>query len=107
MDPDPDPGGPKTCGSSGSGSATLVAVFQILLQIVLILVNLLQIVVILVGTNNHGDTPDRIAEGLKAICSLIREKLPKAFLILLVSISLLPGLPTADYFIERKNLSDS
>jgi hypothetical protein len=23
MDPDPDPGGPKTCGSDGSGSATL------------------------------------------------------------------------------------
>jgi hypothetical protein len=77
-------------------------VFQILLQIVLILVNLLQIVVILVGTNNHGDTPDQIAEGLKAICSLIREKLPKAFLILLVSITLLPGLLTAGYFIEKK-----
>ncbi len=26
MDPDPDPGGPKTCGSGGSGSATLLAV---------------------------------------------------------------------------------
>jgi hypothetical protein len=80
-----------------------------LLQIVIILVNLLQIVVILVGTNNHGDTPDQIAEGLKAICSLIREKLPKAFLILLVStlpITLLPGLPTAGYFIE-KNLRNS
>jgi hypothetical protein len=24
MDPDPDPGGPKTRGSDGSGSATLV-----------------------------------------------------------------------------------
>ncbi len=23
MDPDPDPGGPKTCGSGGSGSGTL------------------------------------------------------------------------------------
>jgi hypothetical protein len=74
----------------------IVAVLVYLLQIVVvILVNLLQIVVILVGTNNHGDTPDQIAEGLKAICSLIREKLPKAFLILLVSITLLPGLPTA------------
>jgi hypothetical protein len=68
----------------------------------MILVNLLQIVVILVGTNNRGDTPDQIAEGLKAICSLIREKLPKAFLILLVSITLLPRLPTAGYFIEEK-----
>ncbi len=24
MDPDPDPGGPKTCGSGGSGSGTLL-----------------------------------------------------------------------------------
>jgi hypothetical protein len=24
MDPDPNPGGPKTCGSGGSGSATLL-----------------------------------------------------------------------------------
>jgi hypothetical protein len=24
MDPDSDPGGPKTCGSGGSGSATLI-----------------------------------------------------------------------------------
>jgi hypothetical protein len=32
MDPDPDPGGPKTCGSGGSGfgsgSATLIPVEQ-------------------------------------------------------------------------------
>jgi hypothetical protein len=25
MDPDPDPGGPKTCGSGGSGNATLLS----------------------------------------------------------------------------------
>jgi len=33
MDPDPDQGGPKTCGSGGSGSATLepiLAVFPII-----------------------------------------------------------------------------
>ncbi len=79
-----------------------------LLQIIVIVVNLLQIVVILVGTNNHGDTPDHIAEGLKAICSLIREKLPKAFLILLVSTvsPFLLGYLTAGHFLE-KNLSDS
>ena len=41
-------------------------------------------VVILVGTNNHGDSAEQIADGLKTICSLIREKLPRAFLILLV-----------------------
>jgi hypothetical protein len=28
MDPDPDPGGPKTCGSGGSGSATLHETFD-------------------------------------------------------------------------------
>jgi platelet-activating factor acetylhydrolase IB subunit beta/gamma len=41
-------------------------------------------VVILVGTNNHGDSPEQIAEGLKAICTMVRDKLPRAFLILLV-----------------------
>ncbi len=29
MDPDPDPGGPKTYGSDGSGSATLVLSFAL------------------------------------------------------------------------------
>jgi hypothetical protein len=28
MDPDPDPGGPKTCGSGGYGSAPLVFLYQ-------------------------------------------------------------------------------
>jgi hypothetical protein len=27
MDPDPDPGGPKTCGSGGSGSESATLVF--------------------------------------------------------------------------------
>jgi hypothetical protein len=49
-----------------------------------------QMVVILVGTNNHGDTPEQIADGLKAICTLVRDKLPRAFLILLVIISFIP-----------------
>merc|ERR1711894_461345 len=38
-------------------------------------------------TNNHGDTADDIAEGIKTICSLIRDKQPQAYLILT---SLLP-----------------
>jgi len=46
-----------------------------------------KIVVVLVGTNNHGDTPQQIADGLKAICSLIRDRQPQAFVIVL---SLLP-----------------
>jgi hypothetical protein len=29
VDPDPDPGGPKTCGSGGSGSATLLKTIYI------------------------------------------------------------------------------
>ena len=35
------------------------------------------------GTNNHGDTPEEIAEGLKAITDLIRDKQPQAFLVVL------------------------
>ena len=35
------------------------------------------------GTNNHGDTPEEIAEGLKAITNLIRDKQPQAFLVVL------------------------
>ena len=38
---------------------------------------------LLVGTNNHGDTPEEIAEGLKAITNLIRDKQPQAFLVVL------------------------
>jgi len=46
-----------------------------------------KIIVLLVGTNNHGDNPEQIADGLKAICTSIRDRQPKAFVVLL---SLLP-----------------
>ncbi|XP_023345414.1 platelet-activating factor acetylhydrolase IB subunit gamma [Eurytemora carolleeae] len=46
-----------------------------------------KIVVVLVGTNNHGDTPEQIAEGLKVICTVIRDRQPQSFVLLL---SLLP-----------------
>ena len=41
-------------------------------------------IVLSVGQENYGDTPEKIAEGLQAICSLIRSKQPQAFLIVLV-----------------------
>ena len=37
------------------------------------------------GTNNHGDSAADIAEGIKAICALIRDKQPQAYLVVLVS----------------------
>ena len=45
----------------------------------------LQIVVVLIGTNNHGDSAEDIAEAIIEICSLIREKQPQAYIVLLVS----------------------
>lgn len=41
-------------------------------------------IVLLVGTNNHGDSAKDIAEGIKAICNLIRDKQPQAYLVVLV-----------------------
>ena len=45
--------------------------------------------VLLVGTNNHGDSAADIAEGIKTICSLIRDKQPQAYLVVLVHLKLL------------------
>nr|CAG4646316.1 EOG090X07K0 [Macrothrix elegans] len=42
-----------------------------------------KVVVLLVGTNNHGHTPDMIAEGVAAIVHLIRDKQPQAHVIVL------------------------
>ena len=47
-----------------------------------------QMIVLSVGQENYGDTPEKIAEGLQAICSLIRSKQPQAFLIVLVGCTL-------------------
>lgn len=38
----------------------------------------------LIGTNNHGFTPNEIAEGIIEIAKCIREKQPEAYIVLLV-----------------------
>jgi len=42
-----------------------------------------KMIVLSVGQENYGDTPEKIADGIQAICSLIRSKQPQAFLIIL------------------------
>eukprot|EP00092_Neocalanus_flemingeri_P030406 GFUD01033006.1.p1 GENE.GFUD01033006.1~~GFUD01033006.1.p1 ORF type:complete len:244 (+),score=54.29 GFUD01033006.1:47-733(+) len=42
-----------------------------------------KMIVLSVGQENYGDTPEKIAEGVQAICALIRSKQPQAFLIVL------------------------
>ncbi|XP_066575420.1 platelet-activating factor acetylhydrolase IB subunit gamma isoform X2 [Amia ocellicauda] len=42
-----------------------------------------EVVVLWVGTNNHGDTPDQIAGGICAIVHLITNKLPRAHVLIL------------------------
>jgi len=42
-----------------------------------------KVIVLLIGTNNHGNSPEEISEGIKAICNLIRDKQPQAFLVVL------------------------
>merc|ERR1711936_471058 len=52
-----------------------------------------KIIVLSVGQENYGDSPETITEGIQAICSFIRSKQPQAFLVLL---TLLPrGCPEA------------
>jgi hypothetical protein len=34
-----------------------------------------------VGTNNHGDSAEEIADGIRAIINLIKDKQPQAFLV--------------------------
>ena len=42
-----------------------------------------KLAVLLIGTNNSADnTPDEIAEGIKRVCAVIREKLPKTKIML-------------------------
>lgn len=47
--------------------------------------SLFKAIVLLIGTNNHGDSAEEIAEGIKTICTLIRDKQPQAYLVVLVS----------------------
>jgi len=46
-----------------------------------------KVVVLMVGTNNHGHTPEMIASGIMAIIDLLKEKQPQAHVVVL---SLLP-----------------
>ena len=43
-----------------------------------------QIIVLSVGQENYGDSPETITEGIQSICAFIRSKQPQAFLVLLV-----------------------
>jgi hypothetical protein len=49
-----------------------------------------KVVVLLVGTNNHGHTPDMIADGIMAVVHLIRDKQPQAHIIVMVKSSIDP-----------------
>merc|ERR1712141_597966 len=42
-----------------------------------------KVIVLQVGANNHGDSAEEIAEGIKTICNLINDKQPQAFLVVL------------------------
>ena len=55
-------------------------------------------IVLQTGTNNHGDSPEDIAEGIRTICNLIRDKQPQAFLVVL---TLLPRGQSANPLRER------
>ena len=56
---------------------------NLLLRVFLNFLLLFQVIVLLIGTNNHGNSPEEISEGIKAICNLIRDKQPQAFLVVL------------------------
>lgn len=47
----------------------------------------LQIVVLLVGTNNTQHTAEEVAEGILEIVKNIREKLPDAYIVLPVNLN--------------------
>ena len=47
---------------------------------------LLQVVVVLAGTNNHGNPAEEVAEGIMEICKTVRDKQPSADIVLLVSL---------------------
>eukprot|EP00096_Caligus_rogercresseyi_P005576 TRINITY_DN2143_c0_g1_i4.p1 TRINITY_DN2143_c0_g1~~TRINITY_DN2143_c0_g1_i4.p1 ORF type:complete len:228 (-),score=74.04 TRINITY_DN2143_c0_g1_i4:340-1023(-) len=42
-----------------------------------------KVIVLMIGTNNHGDSSEEIADGIKTICALIRDKQPQAYLVVL------------------------
>nr|ADD38229.1 Platelet-activating factor acetylhydrolase IB subunit gamma [Lepeophtheirus salmonis] len=42
-----------------------------------------KVIVLMIGTNNHGDSAEQIADGIKTICALIRDKQPQAYLVVM------------------------
>ena len=59
-----------------------------------------KVIVLQVGTHNHGDSADEVAEGIKAICNLVRDKQPQAFLVVL---TLLPRGQSPNPLRERNS----
>lgn len=45
-----------------------------------------QIVVVWVGTNNHGHTAEQVAGGIKAIVQLVNQRQPQARVVVLVRV---------------------
>lgn len=50
-------------------------------------ISMLQVVVLLVGTNNVSHKPDQIADGIISIAQAVRSKLEEAHIVLMVSTS--------------------
>ena len=55
----------------------------------------LQIVVVWVGTNNHGHTAEQVTGGIKAIVQLVNERQPQARVVVLVRVGRAGGGRTA------------
>lgn len=82
--------------------------FSNLIFLVLITAVIKQAIVLLVGTNNHGHTPDMIAEGIVAIVHLMREKQPQANIVVLVQYrNILYSIFLPFFFILFKNKNRS
>lgn len=47
-----------------------------------------QVVVLHVGTNNFGDPPEHISDGIVEIINVIRERHPETYIVFIVSIKL-------------------
>ena len=43
-----------------------------------------QVVVVLIGTNNHGNTAEQVAEGIESAAWCIQSKLPSSKIVVLV-----------------------
>jgi len=63
-----------------------------------------KIIVLSVGQENYGDSPETITEGIQSICAFIRSKQPQAFLVLL---TLLPrGCPESPLRVRNTKVND-